>query len=112
LINSKGFGGNNATGLIISPFVAHSMLKKKHGSSAFADYLSRNEATIQAAHEYDEQMTRGEITPIYEFGTNVVDGEDLSISDREIGIPGFEKSVDLDIPNPYPDMTDAPETQP
>ena len=105
LINSKGFGGNNATGLILSPFVARSMLEKKHGTRAYTDYLNRNEATERAAQEYDEQMSLGKITPIYEFGKDVVDGQDLSISDREIGIPGFEKNVDLELPNPYPDMT-------
>jgi len=105
LINSKGFGGNNATGLILSPFVARSMLEKKHGTRAYADYQSRNEAITQAAQEYDEQMTAGKIAPIYEFGQGVVDGQDLSISDREIGIPGFEKSVSLELSNPYPEMT-------
>jgi acetoacetyl-[acyl-carrier protein] synthase len=50
-------------------------------------------------------MSLGKIAPIYEFGKDVVDGQDLSISDREIGIPGFAKNVDLDLPNPYPDMT-------
>ncbi len=105
LINSKGFGGNNATGLILSPFVARSMLEKKHGSRAFAEYLGRNEATSQAAQEYDVKMSLGEVAPIYEYGEGVVDGQDLSISDREIVIPGFEKSVILDLLNPYPDMT-------
>ena len=105
LINSKGFGGNNATGLILSPFVVRSMLEKKHGTRAYASYLSRNEAITRAAQEYDEQMSLGKIAPIYEFGKDVVDGQDLSISDREIGIPGFAKNVDLDLPNPYPDMT-------
>lgn len=105
LINSKGFGGNNATGLILSPFVACSMLEKKHGTRVYADYLSRNEAITQAAQDYDEQMSAGKIAPIYEFGNGVVDGQDLSISDREIDIPGFAKSVDLELPNPYPDMT-------
>ena len=105
LINSKGFGGNNATGLILSPFVARSMLEKKHGTRAYADYLNRNEAITQAAQEYDKQMSLGKIAPIYEFGQGVVDGQDLSISDREIGIPGFAKSVDLELSNPYPDMT-------
>jgi len=104
LINSKGFGGNNATGLILSPFVARSMLEKKHGTRAYTDYLSRNEATVRAAQEYDEQMTLGKIAPIYEFGKGVVDGQDLSISDRAIGIPGFAKGIDLELPNPYPDM--------
>jgi acetoacetyl-[acyl-carrier protein] synthase len=50
-------------------------------------------------------MSLGKIAPIYQFGQGVVDGQDLSISDREIGIPGFAKSIDLDLPNPYPDMT-------
>jgi hypothetical protein len=27
------------------------------------------------------------------------------ISSREIRIPGFDKNVNLEIPNPYPDMT-------
>jgi acetoacetyl-[acyl-carrier protein] synthase len=105
LINSKGFGGNNATGLILSPFAARTMLEKKHGSRAYTEYLGRNEATLQAAQEYDVKMSLGEVAPIYEFGKGVVDGQDLSISDREIVIPGFEKSIILDLLNPYPDMT-------
>ena len=30
-INSKGFGGNNATGAILSPTITRQMLEKKHG---------------------------------------------------------------------------------
>jgi acetoacetyl-[acyl-carrier protein] synthase len=50
-------------------------------------------------------MSLGEVAPMYEYGEGVVDGQDLSISDREIVIPGFEKSIILDLLNPYPDMT-------
>jgi acetoacetyl-[acyl-carrier protein] synthase len=105
LLNSKGFGGNNATGLVLSPFVARSMLEKKHGTRAYTEYLKRNEAVSMAAQDYDEQSSLGNVAPLYEFGKSVVEGQDLSISDREIRIPGFEKAVDLDLPNPYPDMT-------
>ena len=33
-VNSKGFGGNNATGLFLSPAVTRRMLEKKHGARA------------------------------------------------------------------------------
>lgn len=105
LINSKGFGGNNATGLILSPLVARSMLEKKHGPRAFASYQNRNEAVLLAAKTYDQNMSAGNTKPIYKFGEGVVEGEDLLISSREIRIPGFDKNVNLEIPNPYPDMT-------
>jgi acetoacetyl-[acyl-carrier protein] synthase len=109
LINSKGFGGNNATGLILSPFVARAMIEKKHGAQAYSNYLQRNEAVAQQSQDYDEQMSAGQVAPIYEFGQNVVDGADLSISDSEIRIPGFGKTVDLNLDHPYPEMTDKAE---
>ena len=37
-INSKGFGGNNATALILSPTVTRRMLAQKHGAAALTAY--------------------------------------------------------------------------
>ena len=34
LINSKGFGGNNATAALLSPSVTTQMLEKRHGKAA------------------------------------------------------------------------------
>ncbi len=43
LINSKGFGGNNATAVALSHTITESMLKQRHGQQAFASWQQRRE---------------------------------------------------------------------
>ncbi|MEE4362200.1 MAG: beta-ketoacyl synthase [Pseudomonadales bacterium] len=105
-LNSKGFGGNNATGLILSPQVTRRMLERRHGRDAMARWAARQEAVQAAAEDYDIRMTRGEYAPIYRFGEGVLDGPDLQIDAREIRIPGFAQAVRLDGLNPFSDMVD------
>jgi acetoacetyl-[acyl-carrier protein] synthase len=59
----------------------------------------------QAAQDYDQAMDRGEIKPIYQFGEGVLHGEDLAISREQIAIPGFGIPVNLELDDPYPDMS-------
>lgn len=104
IINSKGFGGNNASGLFLSPLHTRAMLAKRWGKAAFAAYEKRNEAVRRSRREYDEAMLRTTMAPIYRFGEGVLAGEDLSISTAAIHLPGFGLPVRLDLPNPYEDM--------
>lgn len=101
LLNSKGFGGNNATAVILAPHIAEAMLTKKHGAAKFSQLKKNQEQAINRAHQYEQAAVLGDLTPIYEFGHNVVDGEQLSLSAKEIRIPGFEQAVSLSIENPY-----------
>ncbi len=103
-LNSKGFGGNNATGLLLAPHITRRMLTKRHGQAVMKRWQARHEQVAEAIDQYDQAMSRGEIAPIYRFGEGVLDGPDLTMSDREIRIPGFAQAVNLDLPNPYPDM--------
>jgi acetoacetyl-[acyl-carrier protein] synthase len=103
-VNSKGFGGNNATGFFLSPNKTQQMLENRWGKKAMTAYRSHNEAVEQHAQDYDEAMDRGEVKPIYQFGEGVLNGEDLTISREKIEIPGFELPVSLDPDHPYPDM--------
>ena len=43
LVNSKGFGGNNATGLLLAPHVAREIIAGRHGKAAMAKHAARNE---------------------------------------------------------------------
>ena len=104
IINSKGFGGNNASGLFLAPQFTAGMLAKRWGKSAFTDYQRRNEAVRDARREYDAAMCRETLAPIYQFGEGVLEGEDLSISADGIRLPGFGLPVSLDLANPYEDM--------
>ena len=104
-INSKGFGGNNATGFFISPKLTEKMLTRRWGENHMTTWRKRNEAVSATAIDYNARADGGDFPPIYQLGEAVVESEDLTIRPGEIRIPGFGKSVDLNLTNPYTDMT-------
>ena len=104
-INSKGFGGNNATGLFLSPAVTEQMLERRWGKQKMIEWRRRNETVNEKAAAYDSVADHPETKAIYQFGEGVVEGDDLDISADEIRIPGFGQPVRLDLPNPWADMT-------
>ena len=104
LVNSKGFGGNNATGIVLSPKVTCRMLQSRHGKKAMVAHSKRNEETQNALRDYDRRATSDGIPSIYRFGEQVLDGSDLSYDSRSISVPGYGKAIDLIQPDPYPDM--------
>lgn len=104
-INSKGFGGNNATSVLLAPHVVKRMLAHKHGAERMRHHAAENEAVASAAEAYDREMIAGTLSPIYRFGEGVLEGEDLTYDTHAIRVPGFDQAIDLDIANPYPDMS-------
>jgi acetoacetyl-[acyl-carrier protein] synthase len=104
LLNSKGFGGNNASAVLMGPHIATQLMTKKHGAKAMSQFARAQETHVEAAADYDLQSIRGLSQPVYKFGHNVLAGEDLHISRQEIRIPGYAYAVDLKINNPFDDM--------
>lgn len=104
-INSKGFGGNNATAAILSPHVTGKMLAKKHGKAAVTRYQKLNEPVRAGTEQYDTETTAGKNALIYKFGVGVIEGSELGLSADGISIPGYEQAIDLRVPNPYDDMS-------
>lgn len=104
-LNSKGFGGNNATAAVFSPAVAERMMKKRHGTEAFTDYLLRREETRDRVEAYDLSANAGDLQTIYRFGEDMIDESEIAIASDSVSIPGFAQSVDLDLENHYKDMT-------
>lgn len=105
-INSKGFGGNNASALLLAPHVAEKMLRKRHGETAFAAYLQRREATREAARAYDAQALLGELGIIYNFGNDLIDDQQIEISREQIRVPGFAQPLVFKKDERYGDMLD------
>lgn len=105
-INSKGFGGNNATAAVLAPHITRQMLEKKHDKAALTRHAKLNEGVSERIAAYDESMISGENSAIYQFGVGVIEGEELEITSTSITIPGQENKVSLDVPNPYSDYTD------
>lgn len=103
-LNSKGFGGNNASATVLSPQLTESMLEKRFGRNAFKDYCQRRETVRETAMNYEQRALQGDLRTIYNFGQNMIDENQLSIDTERLSIPGFEQSVSLNQKNPYQDM--------
>ena len=106
-INAKGFGGNNATGVVLSPAVTERLLVARHGETAVAAWQARREATREAAGGYHDQADRGRFAARYRFGEGVLEGPELTMSDAELQIPGYARPVSLAVDNPYGRLSDA-----
>jgi len=105
-INSKGFGGNNATGVILAPRVVESMLYKRHGQALMDAYQIKRQATIVKADAYNERALKGDFDIIYNFGKDMIDDADLDLSSKGIHIPGFTQPVSFKTESRYNDMLD------
>ena len=105
-INSKGFGGNNASAVVLAPHVVERMLRKRHGEEAFAAYCARREQTRAAALQYDEQATQGQLQIIYNFGNDLIDDRQIEISQERIKVPGFAQPQVFKTDDRYADMRD------
>ncbi len=104
-VNSKGFGGNNATGVFLSPHKTLEMLRRRHGDAAMAAFQRRQESVTASIASYEADCLSGTARPIYQFGEGVVGGEDLEFDDKSMTIPGFAQPVSLASDNPFEDMS-------
>jgi acetoacetyl-[acyl-carrier protein] synthase len=103
LINSKGFGGNNATGLVLSPHETKAMLLKKYGSKKMLSYSKKNESVQLKVEANDKEACEGRERVFYSFGTEMMDTEDVTITQETVGLSKFESEVKLPIKHPYED---------
>jgi acetoacetyl-[acyl-carrier protein] synthase len=103
-LNSKGFGGNNATGVLLAPQVAERMLRKRHGEAAFAAWQAKREHTRAAAAAYDQQALLGQFDILYNFGHDLIDDQALQFSAEGIRVPGFAQPLLYRKDERYSDM--------
>ncbi|WP_347330320.1 beta-ketoacyl synthase [Marinimicrobium locisalis] len=105
-LNSKGFGGNNATASVLAPRVVETMLRRRYGSDAFEAYTQRREQARANAAEYDQNATKGQFNTLYHFGEGMIDEQQIELDSHSVRLPGVAQAVDLDLPNRYRDMTE------
>ena len=103
ILNSKGFGGNNASASILAPHQVSSLLEKRHGAAALTAHARANESVREIAQEYDEQSVRGLVKPTYRFGENVKGEDDVTVSASEVRIACYDEPISLPMENPYLD---------
>ncbi|MDP0587795.1 MAG: beta-ketoacyl synthase [Candidatus Endonucleobacter bathymodioli] len=101
LINAKGFGGNNATALMLSPHLTVKMLNAKHGQKVMGLWQAAHENVCERQQDYERQSLAGTIQPMYQFGMGVLAGSDLTMDDKQISVPGYGKPINLEMENPF-----------
>jgi acetoacetyl-[acyl-carrier protein] synthase len=102
IINSKGFGGNNASATLLSPATTQRMLGMRYSRSALAQWRSANEAVAERQREYDDGMIAGAIAPLYQFDHGVLHGGDVHVDAEAVRLG--EHVVNLVGSHPYADM--------
>ena len=100
-VNAKGFGGNNATGLMLSPEATWALLEDRHGERARARHAKAHEQVQAEQERYRSRLLDGQDEAIYNRRSNVVQGADLTVEREAIRVPGYELPISLSVPNPY-----------
>jgi acetoacetyl-[acyl-carrier protein] synthase len=103
-LNSKGFGGNNATASVFAPHIVESMLECRYGAAKFAAYSAKRESVRAQAKGYDQAALQGSFETIYQFGEGLIDENLIKVDKESLSLPGFGQSIDLSFTNRYADM--------
>lgn len=104
-LNSKGFGGNNATTAVLGPQATRQMLARRHGGGE-DDLLRKAEPAERAAMDLDARWHKGDIQLRYLYGDEVCDDEELQMEPGQVSyaVPGGTRTSSLRFDNRFPDM--------
>jgi acetoacetyl-[acyl-carrier protein] synthase len=102
IINSKGFGGNNASATLLSPSVTREMLQARYSADEWQAWERANEAVREQQQSYDDAMIAGTVDPVYKFDHGVLHDEDVEVGSQQLVVGG--QVVRLDLESPYDDM--------
>ena len=102
VINSKGFGGNNASATVLSPATVNGMLQRRYSKQQWRDWQRANEAVRERQQAYDDGMLAGTVKPVYKFDHGVLADADVELDAHQIRVAG--QPVSLDLVSAYEDM--------
>ena len=102
IINSKGFGGNNASATLLSPSVTRAMLRARYSSEEWKNWERANESVRERQQAYDDAMIAGTVDPVYKFDHGVLHDSDVTVGAEQLLVGGHV--VGLDLESPYDDM--------
>jgi acetoacetyl-[acyl-carrier protein] synthase len=99
VINSKGFGGNNATATMLSPAATQQMLKQRYSDRDWQAWQLANEQVAQTQRDYDAGMSAGTVEPVYRFDHRVLHDKDVELNAKEVRLGDY--AVSLELENPF-----------
>ena len=98
MINSKGFGGNNATASVASANLTMSLIEKRYSKTDITKWEAKRETVLENRKVEKEKAINGSIEPIYEFDKDVLDLADLEVKKNHIKTStGFNYKLSSDL---------------
>ena len=95
-LNAKGFGGNNASALILSPDKTKMILEEKFSHSKMKSYHAKLVGTKKETEKHNRSCLKGRYNVTYKFNENVLQGEtDVEIKKDSIRLKGFSQPIKL-----------------
>lgn len=101
LINSKGFGGNNATAALLSPASTEALLAKHHGDQAMTAWRRQQEARVAAQEAVEASRLAGQWSPLYRFDEGVLTDADVTVTDNSVVFGGRAIAVRTGLPDDW-----------
>ena len=93
-VNSKGFGGNNASAFILSPEETQIKMESLVTKNKYNQYLKNVGETRKKSSQYNKSCLKGNYQVTYKFNENVLNGEtDIEISRKGMKLKGFKKPI-------------------
>ncbi len=99
MVNSKGFGGNNASATLLSPVATQRLLRQRYSDKEWSAWQDANEAVATGQSAYDEGMIAGKESPVYRFDHGVLNDGDVELTADRVRVGQFE--IDLNLKNPF-----------
>ena len=79
LVNSKGFGGNNATATVLSPNVSMALLEKRHANKTLSHYSKAYDSVERCRMDIENDRLNGDWQPMYRFNDGVLSDDDVRV---------------------------------
>lgn len=103
IINSKGFGGNNASATLLSPQAVRRMLQARYSAQEWTAWERANAAVRERQQAHDDGMIAGTVNPVYKFDHGVLHDSDVEVTAQSVTVGGHRVSLAWD--SPFADMS-------
>ena len=98
IVNSKGFGGNNASAALLSPDTTLDLLRAHHGVETLRAWARRHDGVQTRRAAIEAERLRGEWQPSYHFDAGVLSADDISVSSTELRLGDTRVCLEADVP--------------
>ncbi len=89
IVNSKGFGGNNASAVLLSPNAARARLEERYGDREMSAYAGRREKVSERIRDADSKACAGKEVIRFIRRDDIDDQQRIRVADDSIHIDSY-----------------------